>query len=298
MAEAAFNLADWISLADVGENVRRCNGYHDGLARGDVLAALEAGCGLMLRWVGDDGREACREFPKRDSWEEILVWAGLPRRLCIQLPPNERKGSLPYPYAYLLRTDTVRLGLLPASEWPQAKQQSEPQQPPPATQSDEPAITDPAPAASARHPVDETKQTSADPERIAPAATSAADVGDQDQPELQQEPPAAVDAEGRGVAVTTETAGAQPKERRGTRGPPPEKTDLVANRIRADIRAKHFTMREGRLFLFKGLRRVPQKQLTAKYDCGKSTLLDALSIVWSEFLQNSDQKTPTNSDNK
>ena len=126
MAEAAFNLADWLSLADVGDNVRRRNGYHDGLARGDVLAALEAGCGLMLRWVGDDGREVCREFPKRDSWEDILVWAGLPRRLCIQLPLNERKGSLPYPYAYLLCTDAVRLGLLPASEFPQTKQQSEP----------------------------------------------------------------------------------------------------------------------------------------------------------------------------
>jgi hypothetical protein len=134
MAEAAFNLADGISLADVGENVRRRNGYHDGLARSDVLAALEAGCGLMLRWVGDDGREVCREFPKRDSYEDILVWAGLPRRLCVELPPTERKGSLPYPYAYLLRADAVRLGLWPASESPQAKQQSEPQQPPSATQ--------------------------------------------------------------------------------------------------------------------------------------------------------------------
>jgi len=127
MAEAAFNLADWISLADVGEDVKRRNGYHDGLARGDVIAALEAGCGLMLRWVGDDGREVCREFLKRDSWEDILVWAGLPRRLCVQLPPDERKGNLPYPYAYLPRVDAVRLGLLPASELPQAKQQSKQQ---------------------------------------------------------------------------------------------------------------------------------------------------------------------------
>jgi len=125
MAKAAFNLADWISLADVGEYVRQKNDGHRGLARGDVQAALEAGCGLMLLWIGDDGREVCWEFLKRDSWEDILVWAGLPQRLCIQLPPNERKGNLPYPYAYLLRVDAVRLGLLPASELPQAQQQSE-----------------------------------------------------------------------------------------------------------------------------------------------------------------------------
>ena len=132
MAEAALNLADWISLADIGEHMRQKNDGHRGLARADVQAALEAGCGLMLRWVGDDGREVCREFPKRDSWEDILVWAGLPQRLCVQLPPDERKGNLPYPYAYLLRADAVRRGLWPASELPQAKQQSEqqPQQPP------------------------------------------------------------------------------------------------------------------------------------------------------------------------
>jgi hypothetical protein len=126
MAEAAFNLADWILLADVGEYRRQKNDGHRGLARGDVQTALEAGCGLTLRWVGDNGREVCREeFFKRDSWEDILVWAGLPQRLCVQLPPDERKGNLPYPYAYLLRADAVRLGLLPASELPQAKQQSE-----------------------------------------------------------------------------------------------------------------------------------------------------------------------------
>jgi hypothetical protein len=97
MAEAAFNLTDWILLADVGEHMRQKNDGDRGLARGDVQAALEAGCGLMLRWVGDDGREVCREeFFKRDSWEDILVWAGLPQRLCVQLPPDERKGNLPY----------------------------------------------------------------------------------------------------------------------------------------------------------------------------------------------------------
>src|SRR5262249_2591664 len=66
-------------------------------------------------------------FPERDSWEDILVWAGLPQRLCVQLPPDERKGNLPYPYAYLLRADAARLGLLPASELPQAKQQHDDQ---------------------------------------------------------------------------------------------------------------------------------------------------------------------------
>jgi hypothetical protein len=88
----------------------------------------------------------CREFPKRDSWEDILVWAGLPQRLCVQLPPDERKGNLPYPYAYLLRADAVRHGLWPASESPQAKQQSEPQRSSPATQPGEPAIADRTPS--------------------------------------------------------------------------------------------------------------------------------------------------------
>jgi hypothetical protein len=132
MARAPFSIADWILLADVGEYVRQKNDGHRGLARGDVQAALEAGCGVMLRWVGDDGREVCREFPKRDSWEDILVWDGLPQRLRVRLPPDERKGNLPYPHAFLCLTDAVRLRIWPAPEWPQAKQQSEqpPQQPP------------------------------------------------------------------------------------------------------------------------------------------------------------------------
>jgi len=146
MAEAAFNLADWISLTDVGEYARQKNDGHRGLARGDVQAALEAGCSLMLRWIGDDGRAVCREFLDRDSWNDVLVWAGLPQRLCIQLPPDERKGNLPYPLAYLLRVDAVRLGLLPASELPQVERQ--PQQLPAATRSDKPAIADPAPSSA------------------------------------------------------------------------------------------------------------------------------------------------------
>ena len=163
MAEAALNLADWISLADIGEHMRQKNDGHRGLARADVQAALEAGCGLRLRWVGDDGREVCREFPKRDSWEDILVWAGLPQRLCVQLPPDERKGNLPYPYAYLLRADAVRRGLWSASESPQAKQQSEPRQSPPVTQPDEPAVRGKEP----------------EPPRGEPVSPSEPDVGDQ-----------------------------------------------------------------------------------------------------------------------
>jgi hypothetical protein len=99
---------------------------------------------------------------------------------------------------------------------------------------------------------------------------------------------------------------ARSKKRRGTRGPAPKKTDLVASRIRNDIRAKHFTMlgwrstRAGRALqegrLFEGSRRVPQKHLTKRYDCSSSTLLDALNIVWSEFRRNSERKTPSNSE--
>jgi hypothetical protein len=95
------------------------------------------------------------------------------------------------------------------------------------------------------------------------------------------------DRAGAATAAAAETAGIQPKKRRGTRGPLPEKRDDVADEIRDDIRAERFTMREGRLY--KDSRRVSQKKLTERYDCGKSTLLDALGVVWSEFLRNSDQ---------
>jgi hypothetical protein len=80
------------------------------------------------------------------------------------------------------------------------------------------------------------------------------------------------------------------QQRRGTRGKPPDKTQSVAEAIKDDIRTKHFTMREGRLF--DGRRKVVQKVLMHRYHCGKSTLLDALGIVRSEL------KTPTNSDKK
>jgi hypothetical protein len=77
---------------------------------------------------------------------------------------------------------------------------------------------------------------------------------------------------------------------RGTRGRPPKKTQSVKEAIKDDVRTGHFTMREG--CLFDRSRKVVQKALMHRYDCGKSTLLDALSIVRSEL------KTPTNYDKK
>jgi hypothetical protein len=129
----------------------------------------------------------------------------------------------------------------------------------------------------------------------ASASASATDVGDRAKAET-----AAVEAAASPPKTRRSTL---PKKRRGTRGPAPEKTDLVASRIRNDIRAKHFTMlgwrstRAGRALwegrLFEGSRRVPQKQLTERYDCSSSTLLDALNIVWSELRRNSERKTPS-----
>jgi hypothetical protein len=80
------------------------------------------------------------------------------------------------------------------------------------------------------------------------------------------------------------------KKTHGTRGPLPKTTERVVNAIKDDVRARNYTMRQGRLF--DGSHRVLQKALKAKYDCGTSTLLDALASVWSE------SETPTNSDKK
>jgi hypothetical protein len=190
MARAPFPIADRVSLADVGEHMKQKSDGHEGLALGEVQAALVDGCGVELVWI-KEGREVCREYPEPDSFRrQILVWHGvLPRRLHVQLPPEEQKGDTLL--TFLCLTDAVRRGLRPASEAPQAEQQSKLQRPPPATQPDKPVIADPALAASARHPIDETKQTPADP-----ASTPATDVGDQ--------------------AVTAiEAAGAQPRKHRG-----------------------------------------------------------------------------------
>jgi len=94
MARAAFPIADRVSLADVGEYMKRKNDLHEGLARDDVQDALVDGCGVELRWV-KEGREVCREYPEPDFWRRpILVWHGvLPRRLHVQLPPEEQKGD-------------------------------------------------------------------------------------------------------------------------------------------------------------------------------------------------------------
>jgi len=132
MARAAFPIADRVSLADVGEHMKRKSDGHEGLALGEVQAALVDGCGVELVWI-KEGREVCREYPdKPDFWRRpILVWHGvLPRRLHVQLSPEEQKGD--QLVTFLCLTDAVRRGLWPASELPQAKQQSEqqPQQPP------------------------------------------------------------------------------------------------------------------------------------------------------------------------
>jgi len=126
MARAPFPIADRVSLADVGEYMKRKNDLHEGLARDDVQAALVDGCGVELIWI-KEGREVCREYPKPDFFRRpILTWHGLvPRRLHIQLPPEEQKGDTLL--TFLRLSDAVRYGLQPVSELPQAEQQSKQQ---------------------------------------------------------------------------------------------------------------------------------------------------------------------------
>jgi hypothetical protein len=131
MARAAFPIADRVLLAAVGEYMKQKNGFNEGLARDDVQAALVGGCRVELIWF-KEGREVCREYPDEpDFWRRpILTWHGvLPRQLHVQLPQGEQKGD--QLLTFLCLTDAVRFGLRPASELPQAKQQSEqpPQQP-------------------------------------------------------------------------------------------------------------------------------------------------------------------------
>src|SRR5262245_3022369 len=151
MARAAFPIADRVSLADVGEYRKRQNDLHEGLARDDVQAALVDGCGVELVWL-KAGQEVCRQYPKPDFFRRpILSWYGVvPRRLHIQLPPEEQKGD--QLVTFLRLTDAVRYGLRPASELPQA------QQPPFATPPTESSRGGPIPP---------------------PESTPAADVGDQ-----------------------------------------------------------------------------------------------------------------------
>jgi len=122
MARAAFPIADRVSLADVGEYMKRKSDGHEGLVLGEVQAALVDGCGVELVWI-KEGWEVCREYPEPDFWRrQILVWHGvLPRRLHVQLPPEEQKGDTLL--TFLRLSEAVRHGLRPASEAPQAEQQ-------------------------------------------------------------------------------------------------------------------------------------------------------------------------------
>jgi len=126
MARAAFPIADRVSLADVGEYMKRKSDGHEGLALGEVQAALVDGCGVELVWM-KEGWEVCREYPEPDSFRRpILSWHGvLPRRLHVQLPPEEQKGDTLL--TFLRLSEAVRHGLRPASEAPQAEQQSKQQ---------------------------------------------------------------------------------------------------------------------------------------------------------------------------
>jgi len=125
MAMAAFKIADWVLLDEVSVHLKQINGGNEDLARLDIQTALVEGCRSLLRWV-KDGQEV-REYPPPAFWHPStrLVWDRLPRRLCVRLPRDEHKGDVLY--AFLLRTDAARWGLLPALESSQAKQQSKQQ---------------------------------------------------------------------------------------------------------------------------------------------------------------------------
>jgi hypothetical protein len=124
MARAAFPIADRVSLADVGEHMKQKSDGHEGLALSEVQAALVDGCGVELIWI-KEGQEACREYPNPDFFRrQILSWHGvLPRRLHIQLPPEEQKGDTLL--TFLCLTDAVRRGLRPASDLPQSRKECE-----------------------------------------------------------------------------------------------------------------------------------------------------------------------------
>ena len=127
MARATFKVADWVSLAEVGEHVKQINGGSRELARLDIQAALVGGCRSLLRWI-KDGQEV-REYPPPAFWlpSTRLGWDDLPQRLCVRRLPGEYEGG--QLHAFLRRTDAAQWGLWPALESPQAKQQSK-QQPP------------------------------------------------------------------------------------------------------------------------------------------------------------------------
>jgi hypothetical protein len=125
MARAAFNIADWISLAEVGEYVTQINGGSRDLALLDIQAALVGGCRSLLRWIKDGQEE--KEYPPPAFWSPStrLVWEPpyYPQgwKLVVRLPWDEFKGGELYPF--LRRTDAIRWGLWPALESAQPKQQ-------------------------------------------------------------------------------------------------------------------------------------------------------------------------------
>src|SRR5262249_32007654 len=90
----------------------------------------------------------------------------------------------------------------------------------------------------------------------APVSASAADVGDR----------------AGAATAATETAGTQPKERRGTRGPLPTTTERIARELKDGIKKGRYAIQDGRLF--EGLHRASRKKLMAAHQCGKSTLLN------------------------
>jgi|SRR5262245_48942950 len=122
MARAPFSIADRVLLADVGDYVKQKSGLHEGLACDEVQNALMNGCGVELVWI-KEGRVVCREYPEPDFFRRpILTWQGVvPRRLHIQLPPEEQKGDTLL--TFLRLSEAVRHGLRPGSEAPQAEQQ-------------------------------------------------------------------------------------------------------------------------------------------------------------------------------
>jgi hypothetical protein len=264
--KAAFD-KNCVSATEVGTHVTQSNGGAWVLALLDIRDALLGGCRAALEL--DQGGQKSYAFPTPEFWfpRDRLRWVN-------GLNPSMRREAFsdrPWPWelrAYLLpsnlrelfHSEALPLAREPGSTLPVFLHRADAVQwgllPPPQAPPSESSRVEPVP-----------------PSEPAPAR----DAGD-------QAGVAAIAAETAGTQ-SKERRGTLPKKRRGTRGSPPETTDRVVNEVKDDIRVGHFIMRERRLF--DGERRALQKELLAKYKCGTSTLLDALSIVQSEL------ETPT-----